>query len=145
MCGLGGNSERGSIGKPGEVMKIINSQLDIHNRIIPKKWGKEVIIHNDDEYCGKLLILNAGAQFSMHFHMKKKETWYVQEGTLLLTYIDTKDATEHEKELNVGDIVEIDRGDPHQLYAITDSLIFEPSTPLFDDDSYRIKKGDSQK
>ena len=125
-------------------MRIIDSNLDIHQRVVPKKWGEEIIIHNGDDYCGKILRFNTGAKFSMHFHLKKKETWYVQEGTLILKYINTKDATEHEKELNVGDIIEIKRGDPHQLRAITKSVIFEVSTQHFDDDSYRIAKGDSQ-
>jgi mannose-6-phosphate isomerase-like protein (cupin superfamily) len=126
-------------------MRIIDSQLDIHKRIIPKKWGSEVIVHNDDEFCGKILRLNKGAKFSMHFHIKKKETWYVTSGTFLLTYIDTRDATEKERELNVGDIIEIERGDPHQLFCFTGGEIFEVSTRHFDDDSYRIKKGDSQR
>ena len=126
-------------------MKIIDSKLSIHNRIIPKRWGSEVIIHNGDEYCGKILRFNKGAKFSMHFHIKKAETWYVSQGTFLLSYIDTRDATEKEKELNVGDIIEIERGDPHQLFCITGGEIFEVSTQHFDDDSYRIRKGDSQK
>ena len=126
-------------------MRIIDSSLDIHKRIIPKKWGSEVIIHNGEEYCGKILRFNKGAKFSMHFHIKKRETWFVRSGTFLLTYINTKDATEHEKEVNVGNIIEVERGDPHQLLSITGGDIFEVSTQHFDDDSYRIKKGDSQK
>ena len=125
-------------------MKIIDSKLDIHKRIVSKAWGMEIIIHNDDGYCGKILRFNEGAKFSMHFHLIKKETWYVASGTFLLSYIDTRDATEKERELNVGDIITVERGDPHQLLSITGGDIFEVSTQHFDDDSYRIKKGDSQ-
>ena len=113
-------------------------------KIVPKKWGSEVIIHNDSNYCGKLLKFNAGAKFSMHFHMIKIETWYVNKGEFLLKYIDTKTATQYEKKLTEGTIIEIERGDPHQLIALTDAEIFEVSTEHFDYDSYRIFKGDSQ-
>jgi mannose-6-phosphate isomerase-like protein (cupin superfamily) len=125
-------------------MKIIDSKLVINKKIVLKKWGSELVIHNDENYCGKILRFNKGAKFSMHFHIRKKETFYVIKGTFLLTYINTRDATEIEKELNIGDIIEIKRGDPHQLYSITGGEIFEVSTQHFDDDSYRIRKGDSQ-
>lgn len=120
------------------------NDLNPEERVV-KKWGQEVILHNDSNYCGKLLQFNKGAKFSMHFHMIKVETWYVNKGKLVLKYIDTKDATTHVKELNVGDIIEIEQGDPHQLFAEEDSEIFEISTQHFDYDSYRIDKGDSQK
>jgi len=126
-------------------MRIIDSTLDIHQRVIPKKWGEEIIIQNGEEYCGKILRIDKGAQFSMHFHIKKKETWYVARGEFELRYIDTKDATEHFTKLRVGQIIEVERGDPHQLFSITGGDIFEVSTQHFDDDSYRIRKGDSQK
>ena len=125
-------------------MRIIDSTLNIHKRIVPKKWGKEIIIHNGEEYCGKILCFNKSAKFSMHFHIKKAETWYVSKGSFRIKWIDTRNAIEHEQVLQVGDIIEIDRGDPHQLIALEDSEIFEVSTQHFDDDSYRIKKGDSQ-
>lgn len=125
-------------------MKVIDSSLDIHKRIISKAWGKEIIIHNDEEYCGKILRFNAGAKFSMHFHIKKKETWYVANGDFTLHWIDTETADEHYRVLKAGDIIEVERGDPHQLFCVTGGDIFEVSTPHFDDDSYRIRKGDSQ-
>ena len=126
------------------MIKIIYTDLAVFNCVVPKKWGKEIIIHNDEDYCGKLLIFNKSAKFSMHFHLKKKETWYVQEGKFLLRYIDTRNATILEKELTKGMAVEVQQGDPHQLIALTKGIIFEVSTQHFDDDSYRIEKGDSQ-
>jgi len=124
------------------MIEIINAKNK--DCVVPKKWGSEVVIHNDEDYCGKILKFNAGAQFSMHFHMKKKETWYVVKGSFVLKHYNTHNATEYETGLKVGDIIEIPRGQPHQLFAATAGEIFEISTQHFRDDSYRIKEGDSQ-
>lgn len=113
--------------------------------IVPKKWGEEIIIHNGSDYCGKILRFKRGAKFSMHFHIKKSETWYVHNGEFELRYIDPEDATEHTVLLESGDVIEIPIGNPHQLIAYDDGEIFEVSTQHFDDDSYRVRKGDSQK
>jgi len=80
----------------------------------------------------------------MHYHLKKEETFYVNKGKLILNYIDTNDATEYSRELNIGDVIHIEQGDPHQIIALEDSEIIEISTQHFDFDSYRIRKGDSQ-
>ena len=81
----------------------------------------------------------------MHFHDKKEETWFVKSGKLLFKYINTDDSDEHQKEINVDDIIHIKRLLPHQLIAIEESEIIEVSTTHYDYDSYRVGKGDSQK
>ena len=112
---------------------------------IPKGWGKEIIICNHDLYCGKILVFKEGAKFSMHYHLIKDETWYVNEGEFLYRWIDTETAELHEKELKVGDTVRQRPGQPHQLECIKRGEIFEISTKHFETDSYRVWKGDSQK
>ena len=112
--------------------------------VVKKNWGKEVILHNDSDYCGKILKFKDGAKCSMHFHLKKKESFYVIKGEFLLKFIDTEDATHYEKRIHVGSVIEINQGDPHQLIALTEGEILEISTQHFDEDSYRIEKGDSQ-
>ena len=109
-----------------------------------KKWGKEIVIVNNEMYCGKILCIDAGKKFSMHFHMNKDEAWYVAKGSLMLSYIDTSNAQKNHMNLKVGDVVRLCPGVPHQLQAIEDSEIFEVSTPHRDEDSYRVEKGDSQ-
>lgn len=81
----------------------------------------------------------------MHYHMIKDETWYVDKGEFLYRRIDTKTADVIEKKLVVGDTVRQRPGQPHQLEALTDGVIFEVSTTHFDEDSYRVWKVDSQK
>jgi quercetin dioxygenase-like cupin family protein len=110
-------------------------------QIVPKGWGKEIIFVNNDEYCGKLLCFDKGKKFSMHYHLKKKETWYVSKGTFLLLWIETTNGVQYTEKITVGDVVTNERGAPHQLIALEDSEVFEVSTKHFDDDSYRIKKG----
>ena len=117
---------------------------DLEDSVVPKAWGEEIIIHNDDDYCGKILRFKEGAKFSMHFHMEKSETWYVHSGVFSLMYIDPEDASERFTILNVGDVVEIPQGQPHQLFCREAGEIFEVSTPHSDDDSFRVRKGDSQ-
>jgi mannose-6-phosphate isomerase-like protein (cupin superfamily) len=112
---------------------------------VPKGWGEELIIENNDKYCGKMLIFKAGCKFSMHYHMIKDETWYVDKGEFIYRWIDTETAEVHEQHLKVGDIVRQRPGQPHQLEAKTEGTIFEVSTTHSDSDSYRVWKGDSQK
>jgi hypothetical protein len=111
---------------------------------IPKGWGSELIIENNDMYCGKILRFNQGCKFSMHYHLEKDETWYVNSGKFIYRWIDTDNADVHEQELTVGDIVRQRPGQPHQIEALTEGEIFEVSTHHEDDDSYRVWKGDSQ-
>jgi mannose-6-phosphate isomerase-like protein (cupin superfamily) len=107
---------------------------------VEKKWGYELWIHNDTDYCGKLLVFNnSGDKFSMHYHMIKDETWYVQEGAFQFDWIDTENGERCYTQLQKGDVIEIKKGLPHQLTALTDNAtIFEVSTQHFEDDSYRI-------
>ena len=112
---------------------------------IEKGWGYELIIHNKiNEYCGKILHFNKGGAFSMHYHIEKKETFYVSKGRFMLSYINPDTTELIEKILNVGDVIEIHRGITHQLHALEESEIFEVSTYDRTEDSYRIFKGDSQ-
>ena len=111
---------------------------------VPKGWGEELIIENNEMYCGKLLKFKKGCKFSMHYHLIKDETWYVNEGEFLYRWIDTEPADVHDVKLKEGDVVRQRVGQPHQLFALTDGVIFEVSTEHFDEDSYRVWKGDSQ-
>jgi quercetin dioxygenase-like cupin family protein len=118
----------------------INSKKE-ESLIVEKGWGKEIIFANNDEYCGKLLCFNQGKKFSMHYHLLKKETWYVSKGKFLLIWIDTTNGVKYTEYLNVGDVITNERGEPHQLIALEEGEIFEVSTKHFDTDSYRIVKG----
>jgi mannose-6-phosphate isomerase-like protein (cupin superfamily) len=111
---------------------------------VEKQWGHELWIHNDKQYCGKLLVFtNSGNKFSMHYHMIKNETWYVQEGAFQFDWIDTESAERCYTQLQKGDVVYIEKGLPHQLTALVDnSIVFEVSTQHFDEDSYRIYRNE---
>jgi mannose-6-phosphate isomerase-like protein (cupin superfamily) len=130
--------------------------------IVPKGWGKEIIftklhkpswetltyppLEEEPDYCGKILCFErVGAEGSMHFHVKKHETFYIHSGKFKLKYIDTMIADEHEIELVAGDVVVIPPHNPHKVVCLEVGEIFESSTTDYSDDSYRVQKGDSQK
>ena len=123
---------------------IIFNAIECRECNIPKGWGHEVIFENNELYCGKLLNFKQGAKFSMHYHMVKDETWNVQEGEFIYRWINTETAEVNERTLKVGDTVRQYPGQPHQLEALTDGVVYEVSTEHFDNDSYRVWKGDSQ-
>lgn len=121
-------------------LEIIKTIPKIHS----KGWGHEVWICNNENYCGKILHFNNGAKFSLHYHLIKKEHFYVLKGKLLLIYKDLTNANDLSMNLSAGDVIEIPRGAPHQIIALEESDIIEISTQHFEDDSYRISPGNSQ-
>ncbi len=116
-------------------MKLQFRRTDEINKI----WGKELIIVNNESYCGKLLCFKRGSKLSNHFHLVKDETFYVLQGQLVMYYFNLIDASKLKKTLNVGDVVDIPKGTPHKLEALEDSIIVEFSTHHEDSDSYRIE------
>jgi mannose-6-phosphate isomerase-like protein (cupin superfamily) len=110
---------------------------------VPKGWGHEIIFENNELYCGKVLVFKKGCKFSMHYHLIKDETWYVQSGEFIYRWIDTETAEVNEVKLITGDSVRQYPGQPHQLEALTDGEIYEVSTTHYDSDSYRVWKGDT--
>lgn len=118
--------------------------LNLISHIVEKKWGREVVIVNNKDYCGKILEFKAGSKFSMHFHKNKHETFYVLSGKGVMKYLDTSDASMHEYALEEGLALTIEPLSPHQIFAETDMKIIEFSTHHEDSDSYRVFKGDSQ-
>jgi len=112
---------------------------------VKKGWGYEIWMVNNNKYCGKILHFDGSAKFSMHYHLVKDETWYVNKGEFIFRWIDTTNANQIEEKLTEGQCIHIPIGLPHQLETINGGEIIETSTEHFDEDSYRVAKGDSQK
>ena len=112
-------------------------------KYVPKGWGFEKWIVNNEKYCGKLLYFVKGKKCSWHFHKIKDETFYIQSGKILLKWSDNDDiANAKEVILSRGDSWHVYIGQRHQMYALEDTELFEFSTQHFDEDSHRIEKGD---
>jgi quercetin dioxygenase-like cupin family protein len=124
------------------VPKSGGKSKKLQSEIVQKGWGKEIIFVNNPEYCGKILCFDKGKKFSMHYHVQKKETWYVAKGRFILNWIEIENGTNYSEYLEVGDVITNERGEPHQLVALEDSEVFEVSTRHYDEDSFRICKGD---
>lgn len=112
---------------------------------VPKKWGSELVICNNDEFCGKALLFKKGAQFSCHHHAQKREVFWLRFGSLKLMTINTEDASQSVFVMSPGDVIEIPRLLPHQITALEDSEVIEFSTTHSDQDSFRVLPGDSQR
>tara|TARA_A100001515_G_scaffold141512_1_gene138599 strand:+ start:170 stop:511 length:342 start_codon:yes stop_codon:yes gene_type:complete len=110
---------------------------------VPKGWGFEKWIVNNDEYCGKLLYFVKGKRCSWHYHVLKDEVFYIQSGKMLVKYSDGDELSKAtEMILERGDNFHVYRGLRHQMIALEDTELFEFSTKHLDEDSYRIEKGD---
>ena len=122
------------------MRRIVCSMIITRPTKVQKSWGYELWVHNDSQYCGKLLVFaEKGDKFSMHYHMLKNETWYIQDGQFEFKWIDTKIGIIKKEILNEGDSVYIEKGTPHQLTSLQEKgIVYEVSTEHFDSDSYRI-------
>ena len=101
--------------------------------IIEKVWGRELIVADELEYCGKILVLRKGAGSSIHMHPKKKETLFCYKGRVLFALADQPPLVLHRE----AEPVIVLPGQWHQFYGLEDSEIMETSTHHDDSDVER--------
>jgi len=114
--------------------------------IVNKKWGYEIWIENNEQYCGKHLHVLPTKWCSVHYHKNKKETFYIIDGELLLQHSSSLDENRW-KEGFVNSII-LKKGDYFTLgqmvaHRFTSNTSYpcdfiEISTHHEDSDSYRI-------
>jgi mannose-6-phosphate isomerase-like protein (cupin superfamily) len=112
-------------------------------QLVSKGWGYEKWIVNCEEYCGKILHMVKGKRCSWHMHKIKDEVFYVQSGKIKIYYgwddmLDMASVATLER----GDKFHVPTGMRHQMIALEDTELFEFSTQHFEEDSYRLIKGD---
>ena len=115
----------------------------LNSEIHPKGWGYEKWIVNSELYCGKLLFFKENKKCSFHYHKIKTETFYLQSGLIRVLHSFGDDISQAEEVvLKPGDSFHVPVGLKHQMLALENSELFEFSTQHFEEDSYRIVKGD---
>lgn len=114
---------------------------------VPKRWGWESWIVNNDRYCGKKIFFKKGKFCSYHWHKLKDEVLYIESGLCGFTWgtsgftwgtVIEHDAGPHHKLLRPGDGFHVKPNVLHQMYALEDTVILEFSTKHLDEDSYRF-------
>ncbi len=91
-------------------------RIDENIKIVPKGWGEERWIHNDEFYCGKILVVRQDKHCSLHYHKLKTETFYIQSGHVRLELTDLDSAQQQPPvikevfELRTGDAILLSRG-----------------------------------
>jgi len=117
-------------------------------RRVDKPWGYELIWALSEEYCGKVLFVQAGAALSLQFHREKDESWLVQSGKAKLELGEVGQAVLIEEVIGAGAAFRYRPGTVHRVTAIEDTTILEVSTPHLDDvvrlDDLYGRKGTSE-
>jgi mannose-6-phosphate isomerase-like protein (cupin superfamily) len=113
---------------------------------VDKPWGWELIWARTDDYCGKLLFVQAGESLSLQFHREKDESWYVESGRARIEIAAPGDAVPKAEVVGPGAAFRIPPGTVHRVTALDDTMILEVSTPQLEDvvrleDSYGRAEG----
>lgn len=97
-----------------------------------RTWGTELLVIDTPQYIGKLMSMRAGCAGGLQKHVEKDEASYLFSGEAWV-YTDTGDGTLSRFKWLAGSAIHIPPGSVHKVEAITDCVVFEASTPHFND------------
>lgn len=108
-----------------------------HNKVDPDhKWGYQIRMVNEPEYCGKLLVLENEERGGFHYHEQKKETFIVLSGQIVLA---ADNLPQSPVVLFTGAHITIQPMEKHWMQAQSfPAVILEVSTHDDDEDTYYV-------
>jgi len=107
---------------------------------VEQTWGTEIVWTSNDKYCGKLLVFkDNGSKTPIQFHKQKQKSWFVNEGTFIIRWIDTETGEAKEVAFKQGEVMEIPPLRPYQIESLLpNSVLFETGTAELLDDTCRL-------
>ena len=82
-------------------------------------WGYELIWAKTEMYSGKIIFFEkAQIKTDMSFQKETTKSWFVNNGTIKITWIDTNTGTVYEKEFSEGSTFTIAPLTPVELMAL---------------------------
>jgi mannose-6-phosphate isomerase-like protein (cupin superfamily) len=106
------------------------------NKVVEKKWGKEVYLTNTPHYCCKRLHVSPGFVCSRHRHLKKHETFIVEEG------VGWIEVNARMYQVCEGDHLHIPAQTWHRFWSDVGMVMLEVSTHHEDEDVERETTSD---
>lgn len=97
-----------------------------------KPWGTELLVAETSDYIGKVLYMRSGGTGALQYHRVKDETFFLFSGRALVEYRDDLGIIQSH-EMEPGEAFHVPPGAVHRVEALTDCVLFEASTPVFDD------------
>ena len=98
----------------------------------PRDWGTEELIVQTEHYIGKKLTMKHGTAGGLQYHERKEESFLLVEGKALAEYDDGIGGLAAYY-LLPGMMVHVPKGAPHRVTALSDCVLYEWSTPHFND------------
>lgn len=99
---------------------------------VQKYWGVSRQISETETSIANINYYIAGQRGALQYHIKKEETLHLVKGEAVLWYVDLEGHLTSIVWL-AGHSFHVPPGAVHQVQAITDCVIFEVSTPVFND------------
>lgn len=90
---------------------------------IPKAWGEEQIIWDNDKFLVKKIKLDKGHRTSLQFHRKKREIICCLSGKI--EFFHNEDGQDKTTVMQAGDYVIVVPEEKHRMTALEDSWVFE--------------------
>lgn len=105
---------------------------------VDKKWGHEVIFHNEG-YCAKLLVYTKPVASSKHYHEHKHETFVVASGRFYIEWEMLDDPTcKGAREFKAGGCLVLEPRTVHHVRCIEPGIIVEASSEDDPNDCVRL-------
>tara|TARA_R110002020_G_C16318711_1_gene774591 strand:+ start:2882 stop:3502 length:621 start_codon:yes stop_codon:yes gene_type:complete len=106
---------------------------DYKDVVIPKPWGKEYLLFEENNVAGWILYINRGEKTSLHCHPKKKTSLIVLDGDAKISFLTSS------TKVSRGDKTIIRQGVFHSTEALSDLCLLEIETPVDKEDLVRLK------
>ncbi|MGH7268909.1 MAG: cupin domain-containing protein [Polyangiaceae bacterium] len=100
-------------------------------RRVTKPWGYEIVWAETGRYVGKILHIASGQKLSRQYHVKKDETFLVEDGEMDLEIGQGPDL--RVIRMRAHDSFHCPPNTIHRMVAVTEVNVIEVSTPELDD------------